>query len=69
MFGLTTKKKYNKLVEYNKNLTRIALENVLENAKLKLNNLDLKEELKKLKSKEFRKKELELYFAEERISS
>ena len=62
MFGLTTKRKYNIAVNHNKNLTKIVLENVLDNVKLKLNNLDLKEELKKLKSKEFRKKELERYF-------
>lgn len=68
MFGLTTKRKYNIAVNHNKNLTRIALENVLDNTKLRLNNLDLKEELKKLKSKEFRKKELEQYFAEARLN-
>ncbi len=62
MFGLTTKKKYNILREKNNNLTKIALEKVMQNVRLGFDNLDLKEELKKLKSKEFRKKELTEFF-------
>lgn len=61
MFGLTTKKKYNKLLV---ETTKVGLENCLNDFKIKT----LESIVKTFKSKEFRKKELEQYFAEARLN-
>jgi len=61
MFGLTTKKKYNKLLV---ETTKVGLENCLNDFKIKT----LESIVKTFKSKEFRKQELEQYFAEARLN-
>ena len=61
MFGLTTKKKYNKLLV---ETTKVGLENCLNDFKIKT----LESIVKTFKSKEFRKKELEQYFAQVRLN-
>ena len=68
MFGLTTKKKYNKL---KKDFDEIFIKYFGESLKLIATEVffeKINKQLKSFESKEFRKKELEQYFAEARAN-
>lgn len=64
MFGfkIIKKSKLERLISSNRDLSKLAIKEVMEHTITKIDNLILEEELEEYQSKEFRKQELEKFF-------